>query len=220
MLKRLFFLFFVFLITKSQAQNRFARADTVTIACNDTVETINVLLNDSLIPIHLPALVVGSELNLPGGSYYCDTCDSKEGGSYTLIGDTFIQYRTPTSFHGWDEIIYLLSDTTIGRRNHYDSARVAIFIDTCITPGIREYQNTNSIDLFPNPAWNSTTVVFGNTVQDTRLRIFDLSGALVHEENLSSVKEVQLDLSNFSSGIYFIELKLKGGFLGKKLIKY
>jgi spore coat protein CotH len=65
--------------------------------------------------------------------------------------------------------------------------------------------NTNSIKIFPNPTSSSTTIQWENSdIQN--LRLFNALGQNIHSENTSGKTQVELNVSNLESGIYFIML--------------
>jgi hypothetical protein len=59
------------------------------------------------------------------------------------------------------------------------------------------------IKLYPNPSQNLVNIEINSTIKDHTLLIFNNLGQIIYKEKISSkTKEVSLDLSNYSSGIY------------------
>ncbi len=75
-----------------------------------------------------------------------------------------------------------------------------------MTTGLENVQQQLSFDYFPNPAMNQLNVEIKNEwVGQTRLLLKDISGKLLLDEKLGNVLNV-LDISQFESGLYFLEL--------------
>ncbi|MBN4071120.1 T9SS type A sorting domain-containing protein [Crocinitomix catalasitica] len=73
--------------------------------------------------------------------------------------------------------------------------------------------------LYPNPANQSITVDFENNfADDGSLLITNLSGRIIHQERLNQQSSIVLDISQFASGPYFVQMSSSEGILVKKLI--
>ncbi len=61
--------------------------------------------------------------------------------------------------------------------------------------------------LFPNPSINEITILY-KTEKNLELTIFDVSGRLVYKQpaNFNDVNEVYVNISSFSTGLYFVDL--------------
>jgi len=98
---------------------------------------------------------------------------------------------------------------------------------TAVLEGTDPYSNTNSVDVtititdilgineenfstlkvFPNPVYDFLNIESNNNTQITRLELFDLSGKLILEENLSQLsEEISIDLKWLANNIYFISI--------------
>lgn len=79
---------------------------------------------------------------------------------------------------------------------------------------ITEWARINlEIDVFPVPANNQLTVsIVGNIHEDLSLALFDIQGnRLVQISYPNSGKNIQLDLAEYVSGIYLLNIKLSNG---------
>ena len=74
----------------------------------------------------------------------------------------------------------------------------------------------NQIKLYPNPAKNQLNIEFPDDIQINQIQIFNINGSL--SEQTRAVKNV--DISNLTKGVYFIEIQTNKGVYRKKLIKY
>jgi hypothetical protein len=76
-----------------------------------------------------------------------------------------------------------------------------------------DVKNANTqvgLKLYPNPALELITLSFNPIHEETHtIRIYDLSGAIIHERYVTSsgpTVSVTFDISEFSSGVYIIQI--------------
>jgi hypothetical protein len=74
------------------------------------------------------------------------------------------------------------------------------------TGGIGELDKTKRIKVFPNPA--KETVVIDSEIgyKDAILMVYNASMQLIHQQSIKE-KQTVLDISKFSSGLYFVKIK-------------
>ena len=195
---------------QSQSWWQYANIDTLNTNCNSEI-IIDVLSNDSLVaptdswnyyPYH-PPILVGSDMYY-AGNYYCDTCASKNGGSYTIVSDTLIKYIPPTNFVGWDQILYLLSNTYYGSSNHYDSTRVDIYVENCSTGNTLDPE-FNKISAYPNPSRDIVHIQFHKNINYDIIRVYDLFGNIFYHKNNHIGDRISINIAEYSTGIYLAE---------------
>lgn len=89
----------------------------------------------------------------------------------------------------------------------------------CVSLGAANIQSSvnKEITLYPNPS-DGVFAISGLT-QKVTLRVFNSAGKLILSREINKAN-VQLDLTNETRGIYFIELGLEGGSLYKKLVLF
>ena len=80
-------------------------------------------------------------------------------------------------------------------------------------------KNLQEIDIFPNPSNGETEIVFNHSVNNTHIKIFNLTGQSIYEKTGASGNYLTFDISNQTSGIYFLEIHSEGNIFRKKLIK-
>lgn len=77
--------------------------------------------------------------------------------------------------------------------------------------GVNESGAMDSMELFPNPTQGWLTVNTGNDVQErTRVRVLSVDGQTLGESYFNG-SMVQVDLSGFAAGTYFVELQNANG---------
>lgn len=90
---------------------------------------------------------------------------------------------------------------------------------------VENYTEDISFGVFPNPAYDITHIsCVLDAPHDVAVSIFDLSGKMISawrsEQAMSGVVNIPLDISAYSSGVYFIQLQIDGAnTMKRKLIK-
>ncbi|MBI9053332.1 MAG: T9SS type A sorting domain-containing protein [Bacteroidales bacterium] len=82
------------------------------------------------------------------------------------------------------------------------------------------FENTDFIDfkIFPNPAKDYVSIDIGSHADlDVKISIIDLSGRIIYTEDLKNTINT-IDMSNYSSGIYFVKIETPQGSKKRKLI--
>lgn len=92
------------------------------------------------------------------------------------------------------------------------SARVILGIDagdSGIAYRLSETRDTNVSHWYPNPTQGKISINFANLAKQSRKAYcYDLMGKLVYQKSLSLNNDlIDMDLSHFTSGIYFIEIE-------------
>ncbi len=82
------------------------------------------------------------------------------------------------------------------------------------TVDINENENISAVNIFPNPAINSLSIVYNlNSSEDVSIEILNNVGQIVMFESLknqsSGIHKNKLDVSNLSAGMYFVNIKTK-----------
>ncbi|PWI30197.1 ribonuclease [Flavobacteriaceae bacterium LYZ1037] len=81
---------------------------------------------------------------------------------------------------------------------------------------INEFEITNTIKMFPNPAKGNVVTI--STNDDILVEVYDILGKKIKSQNISSNLN-KLDISRLSKGIYLVKLNSSKGSTTKKLIK-
>jgi len=73
--------------------------------------------------------------------------------------------------------------------------------------GLNEITDENQIEIYPNPSNGQFYVDFQNVSEEVKeLQIVDLQGKVIYKTNQNS-KKIFVDISNYSKGIYVLQLK-------------
>lgn len=116
-----------------------------------------------------------------------------------------------------------LNTTEVNNVLHPNVQTLPLFKTSCIqTLSNPELQKIDfEIKLYPNPASNFINIEFSNWSDVTQVSIFDARGSQIEKiqaENYSN-QSINLNVSNYPSGIYFVHIQNKFGNKTKKFIK-
>jgi len=64
----------------------------------------------------------------------------------------------------------------------------------------------DQIEFGPNPAKDFTTLTIQNKTEDAILKVWDIKGGLIYGQKFNASESINLDLTNYLSGIYFIDI--------------
>lgn len=87
---------------------------------------------------------------------------------------------------------------------------------SCTATGIPEMKVPSHLSTFPNPAKDYVNIELPGQKFD--LRIYDITGKAVFTQNVIAGK-VQINCSNWPSGIYFVKVQTEKGSYSRKIIK-
>lgn len=87
--------------------------------------------------------------------------------------------------------------------------------------GIIKNDVWGGINIFPNPTKDFITIKLNEIYQNVSYSIFNLNGKLIERKDITSIALVDINLSNYKPGIYFIKLteKSNGKSFKVKVIK-
>jgi hypothetical protein len=116
----------------------------------------------------------------------------------------------PTTPDGGGTYLDLISTTL---DNNLASSWVATNNDTLAN---RSFLASSTVTIYPNPVSNTLRIQASKPM--TGVKMFNVLGALVHEIKTDS-ENINMDLSAYSSGIYFLTIYNDEGFTSRKIIK-
>lgn len=89
----------------------------------------------------------------------------------------------------------------------------------CATPTGIDLKELNRFFVFPNPASRELNISFEGITNNVSVKILNPAGQLIKEENNISGTAVKVNVSDFASGVYFIEINNSGTISRTKFIK-
>lgn len=87
------------------------------------------------------------------------------------------------------------------------------------TLSISDFQQIPVV-IAPNPAKETTTLYFKNTLEKVSLKVYDFAGRILLNQEAEGIKEYQLNTSDYAVGVYMVEVKNNGKLVGSyRLVK-
>lgn len=92
-----------------------------------------------------------------------------------------------------------------------DASETTVSIDNLIDEA--------SIKIYPNPAQHRLQLDLTEiNSQNSLVRIFDVQGKLVYQNNLSNTGVAEITIADLTDGLYFLQLKMEKGVITKKIV--
>ncbi len=109
--------------------------------------------------------------------------------------------------------------TVLMNTGSYGTQLRDLFIGEAEVVSVGELEGT-SIDIQPNPTQGLVNVLFsGETISDVNIQVFSVSGQLMQQQFYGGVQNnVQLDLSDYTNGLYLVKLTNKEKSLTSKIV--
>lgn len=113
--------------------------------------------------------------------------------------------------------------TILNAMNHADSAQIVFSYNGAIT-GVKELSNKNvsSLNLFPNPAKDNTTLTINSTkASQVQVGVYNLLGDVIYTENVNLApgdNTIKLDVKTYPKGIYFVNVPNGNSAITKKFV--
>jgi len=153
--------------------------------------------------------------NLASGCYLFEWNDSGQDG---------LEFFANNDGNGFLKLVNEATGVLVKDFNPNHGSFVKYYFVVDKTTGINEENNSQQINVFPNPSkgeFNVSITGFENGNID--LEVFNAMGRLIHSESTKSTNKLvktTLDLNNESTGVYFIRIKANDGFVVKRIVKY
>ncbi|HKC69373.1 MAG TPA: phospholipase D-like domain-containing protein [Bacteroidia bacterium] len=90
----------------------------------------------------------------------------------------------------------------------------------CLTTGINTNNvNENDLQVYPNPFTSNITIHLENAGENVSVKIINQLGQLILKKDTYQTQDINLDLSDLSNGVYFVQVSWGGKQYTRKLIK-
>ncbi len=189
------------------------------------IDRMGVYLSDTIIHLNTIYLIpVKPQIENPQGHFLSDTLN------WMLVSGTYSsktggeQYITIGNFYSNDSTNYIKISNSHSHLAYYYIDDVYV-MDCNDTLGIENYQNSTTINVFPNPATDYLTI---ETTQPGTIEISNIQGKLIKTLTTTGTKtnvdhvgysSYVVDVSEFPSGVYIVEVKTEKGVVVKKFVK-
>jgi hypothetical protein len=128
------------------------------------------------------------------------------GEEFLTIGNFFYDYQT--------QFLQTNNDSTLNGTGYYIDD--VLLIDSTGL-GIKEIQ-PNEFELYPNPASTLITIKTIEHLKLNTIKIYTILGELVSQKN-SKQELVEIDISSFEEGLYFVQIQTENGVVVRKFMK-
>ncbi len=129
-------------------------------------------------------------------------------GAVPIVGATSINYTATIA----GNYKCTVTKTTTGCYKNSNSILVAV-------PCRNGELNSGELIVYPNPASNEIIISVGALITPhSSLIITDLAGKIIYQNELTA-EETIINVSDYASGIYFVQLNINGEFISDKFIK-
>lgn len=86
--------------------------------------------------------------------------------------------------------------------------------------GVKDLAQNENINIYPNPFKNELLVYFEETYLNAEIEIINILGECVYTNSFLGENKLYIDTKDFTSGVYFLKIKLDGNLFQQKMIKY
>jgi len=161
--------------------------------------------------------VTSGDLNVDQSAFYHYMCNKAVGASTTCVTMPYTSTKNLGLNGGVPVDTYYLNSSPICP----SSFSISPMTTTLITESISSLVNFTVLS-FPNPADHATTIVVGlQNDSNFEVTLYNSIGQIVDTYKVSGQigsNEINIDLSNFKSGIYFYTVKVGSSAVTKKLV--
>ncbi len=164
------------------------------------------------------------------------TINALEGSTITFDIESNINWRienipawievTPNSGTGSSTVSVKVVESNHTGANRVDTIfitgedlRLPVLIEQSYITNIIESLEA-TISIYPNPADQNLFVDLGVSLTDFRIRIFDSHGSYVYTKSFSRKQVLSIDLGEFKSGVYQMEIISDHGRIVKSFVKF
>lgn len=92
-------------------------------------------------------------------------------------------------------------------------------LNQCLTTNIKEQKNQTAFTLSPNPTNGVLNINWNSKANDFKIEVIDALGKLLILENHKGINQTSINVSDLSSGIYFVKITSGENTSTKKFIK-
>jgi Secretion system C-terminal sorting domain len=163
-----------------------------------------------------------------GGSGYRNSYYVEIGGAISNMSGiekkVYLKSGAYMNTSGIDDTVYYEAGAVIVGSGHVGILCSSIVFDYtnapaggCVVTDVHAQVATNDITVYPNPVTNLLTIESsGKNIR--AVRIFDMTGKEIQRKTYNQ-KAIGLDITDFDSGIYFLEIETSEGIEMRRIVK-
>jgi photosystem II stability/assembly factor-like uncharacterized protein len=136
------------------------------------------------------------------GSFVNASCDV----SYTTnYGQTWNSMTFPYQYAGWGVFAFDTANVFLVGQNQ---TIIKTSVDGVVTSNNNLlHKNNQFFKIYPNPS-NGIFNIESSTIAETQIEIYNIAGSLIYQNNFTK-KLIDIDLTGYSDGLYFVKLNSK-----------
>ena len=85
--------------------------------------------------------------------------------------------------------------------------------------GLNQIANDEDFSVFPNPATNLVSISSTSNFSINNVEMFDINGRIIKSIPLDNLSNVDITISDLSSGVYMMRITTDQGTATKKIVK-
>jgi len=159
------------------------------------------------------------------GSVPALTVDSGTCAAWTVLGN---EITSPSILNGLNTIVTVVSATPFtdlsiisgGPNSNVHGGSSYGLCDASVetsVPSLSAYEN--NLHVYPNPVSNELTISFDRGDHDLSVKLLNLLGEVISEENEIHSNVYTLDVSHLPTGIYVAEINVDGNKVHRRIVK-
>jgi uncharacterized protein (TIGR02145 family) len=138
------------------------------------------------------------------------------GYDYLTTQARFWSSTMATTQNAWSRVLYF-NNSTVGRLNYHLKNGMSVRCVRNLTVGIEESNLLQGFHIFPNPASNNLSIALGGS-SATNITIANSLGEIVYTSTSANSQLVNVELTDFSTGLYIVHIEQAGFMNSKKLV--
>ncbi len=123
-----------------------------------------------------------------------------------------------TSFNGVDcpSLQFICVDNVaFAEANFTNIDPQVVFTDACEVLAVNDFNLAETVSVFPNPVLNTLTISIASNFSFIKAEVYSIGG-----QKLKETSATQVDMSDLSAGIYFVNVITEKGSVTKKIVKH
>ena len=158
------------------------------------------------------------------------TATAKSNSSIILTWDevenahSYFVYCNDVEIANITETTYLVENLDANKEYCYTVTAMGIDSESdpseeacATTEGESLAENTSYLNIFPNPVSDNLSITTNQNI--TEVNIYNILGVTVYNEQCTMNEQLDINVSDFNEGVYFIKVKTENGEIVKRFIK-
>jgi Secretion system C-terminal sorting domain len=118
-----------------------------------------------------------------------------------------------------DLVVASLATNTLSATGNYDNIVIRASATDTLLGTEQVTLDSSKFSISPNPANDFVNISNSENIKVSSVKITDLNGRVVKQSTFDSVSDIQMNVSDLSSGIYMMNINSNEGSVTKKIIK-